>query len=212
MASRRRCCRPIRRVSVPRRFAGGAVLVVGSGAPAARSPTNCCVPGAGCTCRSAGTGGPRDGSAAGTSTGGWRRWAASPRPSTVSLASMAPFDVVTGVNGGYDVNVRHLAADGVRVVGRVVGASDGRFRCTDSTRTRSSMRPIRPSTTSCRRPAVHRQGLPRSSQRNSPPSRHPFPQPSTKSTRLTSPGTISYDHLGDRLYLRLRLGKHPGIR
>jgi len=37
-----------------------------------------------------------------------------------------PSVVVTGVNGGYDVNVRHLAADGVRVVGRVVGASDGK--------------------------------------------------------------------------------------
>ena len=37
-----------------------------------------------------------------------------------------PSVVVTGVNGGFDVNVRHLAADGVRVVGRVVGASDGK--------------------------------------------------------------------------------------
>lgn len=34
-----------------------------------------------------------------------------------------PSTVVTGVNGGYDVNVRQLAADGLRVVGRVVGAS-----------------------------------------------------------------------------------------
>jgi putative flavoprotein involved in K+ transport len=34
-----------------------------------------------------------------------------------------PSTVVTGVDGGYDVNVRQLAADGVRVVGRVVGAS-----------------------------------------------------------------------------------------
>jgi putative flavoprotein involved in K+ transport len=34
-----------------------------------------------------------------------------------------PSTVVTGVNGGYDVNVRQLAADGVRVVGRVEGAS-----------------------------------------------------------------------------------------
>lgn len=36
-----------------------------------------------------------------------------------------PSVVVTGVNGGYDVNVRQLAADGVRVVGRVLGASGG---------------------------------------------------------------------------------------
>jgi putative flavoprotein involved in K+ transport len=36
-----------------------------------------------------------------------------------------PSTVVTGVNGGYDVNVRQMAADGVRVLGRVVGASDG---------------------------------------------------------------------------------------
>jgi putative flavoprotein involved in K+ transport len=38
-----------------------------------------------------------------------------------------PSTVVTGVNGGYDVNVRQLAADGVRVVGRVVGASGDRL-------------------------------------------------------------------------------------
>jgi len=38
-----------------------------------------------------------------------------------------PSVVVTGVNGGYDVNVRQMAADGVRVLGRVLGASDGRL-------------------------------------------------------------------------------------
>jgi putative flavoprotein involved in K+ transport len=38
-----------------------------------------------------------------------------------------PSTVVTGVNGGYDVNVRQLAAGGVRVVGRVVGASGERL-------------------------------------------------------------------------------------
>jgi putative flavoprotein involved in K+ transport len=32
--------------------------------------------------------------------------------------------VVTGVNGGYDVNVRQMAADGIRVLGRVIGGSD----------------------------------------------------------------------------------------
>lgn len=35
-----------------------------------------------------------------------------------------PSTVVTGVHGGYDVNVRQLAAEGVTVLGRVVGASD----------------------------------------------------------------------------------------
>ncbi|MDQ0618507.1 hypothetical protein [Arthrobacter globiformis] len=30
---------------------------------------------------------------------------------------------MTGVNGGYDVNVRQLAADGVTVIGRVIGTS-----------------------------------------------------------------------------------------
>jgi putative flavoprotein involved in K+ transport len=35
-----------------------------------------------------------------------------------------PSTVITGVNGGYDVNVRELAADGVGVVGRVVGSSE----------------------------------------------------------------------------------------
>jgi putative flavoprotein involved in K+ transport len=34
-----------------------------------------------------------------------------------------PSTVVTGVNGGYDINVRRMAADGVRVVGRITGAS-----------------------------------------------------------------------------------------
>ena len=37
-----------------------------------------------------------------------------------------PSVVVTGVDGGYDVDVRQLAADGLRVVGRVAGASGGR--------------------------------------------------------------------------------------
>jgi putative flavoprotein involved in K+ transport len=36
-----------------------------------------------------------------------------------------PSTVVTGVDGGYDVDVRQMAADGIRVLGRVVGASDG---------------------------------------------------------------------------------------
>jgi putative flavoprotein involved in K+ transport len=35
-----------------------------------------------------------------------------------------PSVVITGVNGGYDVDVRQLAADGVQVVGSVVGGSD----------------------------------------------------------------------------------------
>jgi putative flavoprotein involved in K+ transport len=33
--------------------------------------------------------------------------------------------VVTGVRGGFDVNIRQMAADGARVLGRVLGASDG---------------------------------------------------------------------------------------
>jgi putative flavoprotein involved in K+ transport len=36
-----------------------------------------------------------------------------------------PTTLVTGVSGGYDVNVRQMAAAGVRVLGRVLGASDG---------------------------------------------------------------------------------------
>ena len=39
-----------------------------------------------------------------------------------------PSTVITGVNGGYDVNVRQLAADGVGVVGRVVGVSEDSVR------------------------------------------------------------------------------------
>ena len=36
-----------------------------------------------------------------------------------------PGIVLTGVNGGYDVDVRSMANDGIRVVGRVLGVSDG---------------------------------------------------------------------------------------
>ncbi|MDT0353699.1 NAD(P)-binding domain-containing protein [Pseudonocardia charpentierae] len=36
-----------------------------------------------------------------------------------------PSTVITGVNGGYNVNVRQLAADGIAVIGRVAGASRG---------------------------------------------------------------------------------------
>lgn len=35
-----------------------------------------------------------------------------------------PSVVVTGVSGGYDVDVRQMAADGIQVLGRVVDASD----------------------------------------------------------------------------------------
>ena len=38
-----------------------------------------------------------------------------------------PSVVVTGVSGGYDVNVRQMAADGIHVLGRVVGTADGRL-------------------------------------------------------------------------------------
>lgn len=38
-----------------------------------------------------------------------------------------PSVVVTGVNGGYDVDVRQMAADGIRVLGRVLGVSDVRL-------------------------------------------------------------------------------------
>ena len=36
-----------------------------------------------------------------------------------------PSTVVTGVSNGYDVNVRQMAAEGARVLGRVIGASNG---------------------------------------------------------------------------------------
>ena len=38
-----------------------------------------------------------------------------------------PSVVVTGVSGGYDVNVRQMAADGIHVLGRVLGTGDGRL-------------------------------------------------------------------------------------
>jgi putative flavoprotein involved in K+ transport len=36
-----------------------------------------------------------------------------------------PSIVVTGVDGGYDVSVRQMAAEGIRVLGRIMGASNG---------------------------------------------------------------------------------------
>lgn len=38
-----------------------------------------------------------------------------------------PSTVVTGVSGGYDVNVRQMATDGIRVLGRVLATSDGKL-------------------------------------------------------------------------------------
>ena len=38
-----------------------------------------------------------------------------------------PGIVVTGINGGYDVDVRQMANDGIRIVGRVLGVSDGKL-------------------------------------------------------------------------------------
>jgi putative flavoprotein involved in K+ transport len=38
-----------------------------------------------------------------------------------------PGIVVTGVSGGYDVDVRQMAADGAVVLGRIIGTSDGRL-------------------------------------------------------------------------------------
>ena len=38
-----------------------------------------------------------------------------------------PSTAVTGVNGGYDVNVREMVTKGIRVLGRVLDASDGRL-------------------------------------------------------------------------------------
>ena len=35
-----------------------------------------------------------------------------------------PGIVVTGVSGGYDINVRQMASNGIRVLGRILGASD----------------------------------------------------------------------------------------
>lgn len=46
-----------------------------------------------------------------------------------------PSTVVTGVNGGYDVNVRGLAATGVEVAGRAIGAADGNIIFDDSANT-----------------------------------------------------------------------------
>ena len=107
-----------------------------------------------------------------------------------------PSTVITGVNGGYNVNVRQLAADGVAVVGRVAGASQARSRSTP-TPTRSSTTPTPHTTTSCRPPASSRP--PRSatnSPRNSPSRRRGFPPRSRRSTRSTSPAPISRRSFG----------------
>jgi putative flavoprotein involved in K+ transport len=46
--------------------------------------------------------------------------------------TMPPSTVVTGVNGGHDVNVRQLAADGIVVLGRLNGVADGRLSLADN--------------------------------------------------------------------------------
>ena len=38
-----------------------------------------------------------------------------------------PSTIVTGVNGGYDMNVRRFARDGGRVLGRLLGCADGKL-------------------------------------------------------------------------------------
>lgn len=38
-----------------------------------------------------------------------------------------PSTVITGVNGGYDMNVRRFAADGGTVLGRLIGGADGKL-------------------------------------------------------------------------------------
>jgi putative flavoprotein involved in K+ transport len=43
------------------------------------------------------------------------------------LRQWPPSIVVTGVNGGYDVNVREMAANGVRVLGRVLDVAEARL-------------------------------------------------------------------------------------
>lgn len=46
-----------------------------------------------------------------------------------------PSTVVTGVNGGYDVDIRAMAADGVIVVGRTLGSADGHVSFADDAET-----------------------------------------------------------------------------
>ena len=153
-ALRRPCCRPIRHATGARRICLTAPCSSSAaGRPAARSATNCCTPGAPCSSRSsrhrrvprrfrdkdvylvAGPDGPL-------------------RPDVDSFPGRQwpPSVVVTGVNGGYDVNVRQIAADGVRVLGRVVGASDGTWPSRE-TRTTSSTTPTRHSPASWPLPA-----------------------------------------------------------
>ena len=45
---------------------------------------------------------------------------------------MPPSTVVTGVNGGHDVDVRQFAADGVVVLGRLNGVAEGKLSLADN--------------------------------------------------------------------------------
>ena len=40
-------------------------------------------------------------------------------------AKFAPLPVVTGVKGGYDINLRRMAADGITLMGYLRGINDG---------------------------------------------------------------------------------------
>lgn len=43
---------------------------------------------------------------------------------TLPAGRWPPSTVITGVNGGYDVDLRELVAEGLQVIGRVIGAAD----------------------------------------------------------------------------------------
>jgi putative flavoprotein involved in K+ transport len=127
-------------------------------------------------------------------------------------AAVAPSTVVTGVSGGYDVNVRQMAADGIRVVGRVIGASDGTLAIA-----RNANEILDEADEACASfPAAAREFAAANPEvglaEEEPPASAALPATVAEVESLDHAARERRgDHLGDRLPLRLRLAASPGL-
>ena len=121
-----------------------------------------------------------------------------------------PSTVITGVNGGYDVNVRQLAADGVTVVGRVVGAAGDKVAIrADANQILDEADTAYIGFLSAAREFVAK-GVDDELAEEQPvnPTHLPAAVDEVASLDLTREN-ITDDHLGDRVRLGLRLGEGP---
>jgi putative flavoprotein involved in K+ transport len=122
-----------------------------------------------------------------------------------------PSTVVTGVNGGYDVNVRQLAADGVRVTGRVASPSGDRLAIEASANQilDEADKAYADFLSAAREYALTRQEEELAAQQPGEPTRLPAAINEVDSLNLARENIN--DHLGDRKLLWLRLGTGSGV-